>query len=339
MKIKYSFYSPIIVLLLSLLACSTPTSTKYSFGGRAFGTTYSIQYYSPQLLDLQPGVDSLIALVNSSVSTYQDDSIISRINKGDSTVLVDPIFSTVFELSREVHRNSSGYFDPTIGVLRNAYGFGDDAPLEVIDSTRLDSMMRFVGFEKVSLQSNGTVQKEHPFIYIDFNAVAKGYGIDLIGEFLSDKGLENYLVELGGEIVARGINLDKEKSWAVGIERVDSPRENRQLQASLTLSDMAMASSGNYRKYRVDSLTGKKYVHTIDPITGLALQGDVTSATIVASDCATADAYATACMAMGLERSVRMLEGLDGIEAYLTYEENGETKVFLTDGMVGLLLD
>ena len=174
--------------------------------GDAFGTTYHIQLYSNGKTDFKKGVDSVIAIVNHSLSTYIYDSDISKINRGDSTVVVDSLFREVFELSSEIHRKTKGYFDPTIGVLRNAYGFGDTKPLRSIDAETLDSLMQYVGFQKVELKPDGTISKEHPQIYFDFNAVAKGYAVDRIGAFLDSRGIENYLVELGGEILAKGSN-------------------------------------------------------------------------------------------------------------------------------------
>ncbi len=331
------YYAFIIVLILG---CESPEPELSVYSGNAFGTTYTIQLYTSELPDIEKGLDSVFYVVNKSVSTYMPDSDISRINAGDSTVVVDKIFTDVFELSSEVHKQSQGYFDPTIGVLRNAYGFGDVKPLEKIDSDVLDSLMQFVGFGKVNLTEANTIRKTLPEVYFDFNAVAKGYGIDCIGRYLESEGIKDYLVELGGEILARGTHLSKEKLWTVGIESVDSEIGDRSYQETIQLSDQAMASSGNYRKFRIDSVTGQRYVHTLNPLTGSAEKSDVTSATIVAEDCATADAYATACMAMGLSKAQQMLSQLGGVEAYLTYNDSlGVPKVYMTRGFKDLLSD
>lgn len=321
-----------IMLLLIIMGCSKSQPNLYALKGEAFGTTYSIQYYNLEPLELQSGIDSVIQAVNQSVSTYLPDSDISKVNRGDSTLVTDQIFAQVFKLSERVYQESEGYFDPTIGVLRNAYGFGDVKPLEVIDSLVLDSLMQMVGFEKVHLRDDGRIVKDHPGIYFDFNAVAKGYGIDLLAAYLNDRNLSDYLIELGGEIVAKGNNLNREGPWVVGIEAINSPMEDRSFQASLQITDMGMASSGNYRKYRVDPNTGKRYVHTINPLTGEALQSDLTSATVLASSCAEADAYATTFMAMGYERSLNLLDQLDGVEAYLTYQEGEDVRIYATPG-------
>jgi len=308
--------------------------------GEAFGTTYSIQYYPTKSFDAEKGVDSVIYVVNKSVSTYMPESDISKINKGDSTIVVDAIFKEVFRLSEVVYTNSGHYFDPTVGVLRNAYGFGDEEALVSLDQSVIDSLLQYVGFEKVSIKANGTVLKEHPEIYFDFNAVAKGYGIDLIGGFLSSEGVDDYLIELGGEILAKGHHKSKNKSWAVGVEHPDSKVNDRIATTAIQLNDKGMAGSGNYRKFRVDSLTGKKFVHTLNPITGSAEQNNLTSATVVANSCAEADAYATACMALGLEAAKKMIEQTEGVEAYLTYiEEDTASAVFISEGFKELMLD
>jgi len=333
--IKQLFFLSIIVFFFS---CRNETEEPMVLKGNAFGTTYSIQYFSEAPLEAEKGIDSVIYRVNKSVSTYIPKSDISRINRGDTTVVTDAIFKEVFRVSETVYTNSKGYFDPTIGVLRNAYGFGDEKPLERMDSITLDSLRKFVGFRKVRILSNGTVRKDHPEIYFDFNAIAKGYGIDLIGSYLESKGVENYLIELGGELLAKGQNLVKGKSWLAGVEAIDSELESRSVSAIIRLDDRAMAASGNYRKFRIDSASGQKYVHTINPLTGMAEQNDVTSATVVAPTCALADAYATTFMAMGLQRSKALLPMLDQIEAYITYvDADNNPKEFITDGFRKLL--
>lgn len=323
----------VIFSVFVILSCGNKTPQKFVIQGEAFGTTYTIQTYSLENIPLEKGVDSVIYQVNKSVSIYLPNSDISKINKGDTTIVVDKIFQDNFHISAEVHKNTNGYFDPTIGVLRNAYGFGDTKPLKKIDSLTLDSLLQFVGYDKVSLSAENKIIKQYPEIYFDFNAVAKGYGIDQIGNFLEAKGINNYLIELGGEILTKGKNLDKNKNWVVGIENVDSQLEDRSYSSTVTLQNEAMAASGNYRKFRIDSLTGKKYVHTLNPITGSAEKSDVTSATVIASTCAVADAYATSFMALGLEKSKEVLKNLNGIDAYLTYnDKNNEEQVFITEG-------
>lgn len=332
----------ILLFLLSLVLIScTKTATEATIlQGKAFGTTYAIQYFSETEFDAEKGIDSIIYTVNKSVSTYLPKSDISKINQGDTTVVTDTIFRDVYRVSETVFKASDGYFDPTVGILRNAYGFGDMAPIVEIDSVVLDSLRRFVGFNKVQLLDDGRVRKQYPEIYFDFNAVAKGYGIDRIGAFLEANGVTDYLIELGGELLAKGINQSKQQPWIVGIEAVDSDIENRSYKATIRLENSGMASSGNYRKFRINPRTGKKYVHTINPHTGFAQESDVTSAAVVAPTCALADAYATAFMSMGFESAKNIAEQIVGVEAYLTYLDDSDTpQVFMTAGFEALLVE
>jgi thiamine biosynthesis lipoprotein len=323
----------LIPVLLLFVFCEKKEPRPFFLQGDAFGTTYNIQFYSERDIDFKKGLDSVIDAVNHSVSTYIPDSDISKVNQGDSTLVVDSIFKEVFEISEEVNKKTNGYFDPTIGVLRNAYGFGDVKPLKEIDSITLDSLMEYVGFHKVNINPDGTVSKEYPQIYFDFNAVAKGYGIDCLGRYLESKGVNDYLIELGGEILTKGENLEKKQKWVVGIEAVDSELEDRSYEATVTLKNEGMASSGNYRKFRIDSLTGKKYVHTLNPLSGSAEMSDITSSTVIAPTCAVADAYATSFMALGMKKSRQLLKSLPNVEAYLTFNDSlNNHQVFMTEG-------
>ncbi len=316
-----------------LTSCSDSKPQLYSLQGQVFGTTYGISYFSENpSLGLEAALDSTFLAINRSVSTYLPNSDISKINSGDSTVVIDDIFKDNFLLSAQIFKETGGYFDPTIGVLRNAYGFGDTAPIEQLDVATLDSLRVLVGFQKVSLTADNTIKKEYPGIYFDFNAVAKGYAIDRISVVFNGLQIDNYLIELGGEIRAGGKNLEKGKPWVVGIEAVDSELSNRSLAAKVSLNNKAMASSGNYRKYRIDAVTGQKYVHTINPLTGSAEKSDLTSATVFAPTCAEADAYATSFMAMGITRSLRLLPALKNVQVYLTYvDSSGNSRVFISE--------
>lgn len=323
----------ILPVIFLFLFCEKKEPQPIFLQGDAFGTTYNIQLYSEKNIDFKKGLDSVINAVNHSVSTYIPESDISKVNNGDSTLVVDSIFREVFEISDEVNKKTNGYFDPTIGVLRNAYGFGDVKPLKNIDSTTLDSLMKYVGFHKVKLNNDGTISKEYTQIYFDFNAVAKGFGIDCIGRYLESVGVKNYLIELGGEILTKGENIEENQEWVVGIEAVDSALEDRSVEAIVQLKNVGMASSGNYRKFRIDSATGKKYVHTLNPLTGSAEQSDVTSSTVIAPTCGLADAYATSFMALGLEKSKELLKNLPDVDAYLTFNDSlNNHQVFMTDG-------
>ncbi len=307
--------------------------------GNAFGTTYTIQYFTNSNFEAQKQIDSVLYRVNKSMSTYIYQSDISKINRGDSTIVVDALFKDVWQISEIVHKNSLGYFDPTVGSLRNLYGFGDTPYLETINDKVLDSVSALVGFNKVSINKDGTVHKDNPNIYLDFNAVAKGYGIDCLGNMLSSNNITDYIIELGGEVLAKGKNISKNRPWTSAVEAIISQVENREAVVYFTLQDRGLAGSGNYRKYRIDDTTGKKYVHTINPLTGLAEQNNVTSATIIAPTCALADAYATACMAMGFEKAKAMLETLKDVDGYVTYvDANQAPQSYSTKGFEDLIL-
>ena len=293
--LKYSFRFLIFTFFIATIVCCNPGPDSYvknmSFGG-ALGTSYSITYLTERELDIQSEIDSVFEVINHSMSTYIPDSDISKINNGDATVRVDQMFREVFELSQEVHDNTNGYFDPTVGALVNAWGFGP-GDIVKMDSSKVDSILQFVGLDKVRLNSDGTIAKKDPRIFMDFNAIAKGYAIDRLAILLDQKDIGNYLIEVGGEIISKGENKIKNKSWIVGI---DDPQieEGRRLKLTLQLADKAMASSGNYRKFRVDSITGQKYVHTIDPKTGYTRDSQILAVSVIANSCAKADAYATA---------------------------------------------
>jgi len=330
----------LLIGIMFLASCNEEVSKTNYIEGEAFGTTYHIQFFTGDKREIQKGVDSVVAVVNHSVSTYIFESDISKINRGDSTVVIDDIFREAYDISKEVHEKSEGYFDPTIGVLRNAYGFGDTAPLKNIDKKVLDSLMQYVGFHKVKINDDGTVFKKHPQIYFDFNAVAKGTGIDNIGRYMESQGITDYLIELGGEILTKGKNIDKDKDWVVGIEIPESDIDDRTYKSAVKLKNVGMAASGNYRKFRIDSASGKKYVHTLNPLTGSAEMSDVTSATVIATTCGEADAYATAFMAMGLQKSKDLLNDLPKIEAFLTYTDSLNHQAdFITKGFRKMMLE
>lgn len=326
----------IITLLALCLGCAPEQWVKNQHVGQALGTTYAITFIADRQLDYQVEIDSVFAAVNQSMSTYIPTSDISKINDGDSFVVVDAMFKEVFLLSKEVYQKTNGYFDPTVGVLVDAWGFGPGKQQEM-DSTTVDSLLQFVGWEKVQLKSDNTVSKKYAGIRFDFNAIAKGYAIDRLGKTLDQREIDNYLIEVGGEILAKGINVISDKPWSVGID--DPQVENgRRLKKIIALKDRAMASSGNYRKFRVDPDTGKKYVHTIDPKTGYTKNSNVLATSVIADDCATADAFATAFMVMELEESKELLKEHASLEAYIIYlDEKGETQEFMTNGFEALV--
>ncbi|MCM4154795.1 FAD:protein FMN transferase [Gramella sp. AN32] len=318
---------------LFLFSCNPKNGLGQVYTGEALGTTYNIQFFSEGPLEnFESSLDSIFSVINHSLSTYTTKSDISKINRGDTLVVVDDHFRKVFEASKDVYNKSQGYFDPTVGILVNAYGFGPGKPIKQLDRPVLDSLQQLVGFNNIELSTDNTIQKKDAMIYLDFNAIAKGYTIDVIADFLESNDVDNYLVELGGELRAKGKNLDKDANWVVGIDDPMQQEGDRVLKATLELNNSAMATSGNYRKFREDSLTGQKFVHTINPLTGKAEKSNLLSASVLAETCMMADGYATAFMAMGFESSRDLAEKLD-IQVYLVYSsENGQVKIYNSPG-------
>lgn len=329
----------LMVLVMAMTSCAK-TPDKYirnTNAGGALGTSYSIIYLADRELDFKREIDSVFNVVNQSLSTYIATSDISRINQGED-VVVDQMFKEVFALSNEIYDKTDGYFDPTVGILVNAWGFGPGKKI-AMDSTKVDSLMHWVGLNKVRLTAENHLIKQYPNTYLDFNAIAKGYAIDRLAEMMDLKGIDDYLIEVGGELVGKGINQIKRKPWVVGI---DDPQieEGRRLKILIHLKDMALASSGNYRKFRIDSITGEKYVHTIDPKTGYTKNSKTLGVTVLAGSCAEADAYATAFMAMDLERCKEVLTAHKELEAYVIYlDDEGQTKEYMTPGFQKLVAE
>jgi len=318
--------------LLWLLYCCSPNPTEAKrMQGFALGTSYNILYVAElSEEEAQQGLDSLLYLLNKSLSTYLPESDISKINRGDSTIVVDKHFRKVFEKATEVWKATAGHFDPTVGALVNAYGFGPERSINIVSKEQRDSLLSLTGWQKVGLSPNQTVAKAAPNIYIDFNALAKGYVVDQVGDFLHRKGAADYMVEIGGEIVAKGNSPKSQKAWKIAI---DDPRqgEERRFLQTLLLQDQALASSGNYRKYWVDSVTAQRYVHSINPLTGSAHKTNILSTSVKAPDCMTADAWATALMVLPLEEGQALIQNQPNIEALWTLADGDDFLVLTSE--------
>ena len=325
----------ILLAVFSLLQSCEKRPKSIQLSGNALGTTFHIKYFGEK--NYAKAIDSTINTVNASLSTYHKNSLISRINQGDTTVIIDKMFKDVYSISKKVYQESNGYFDPTVGVLVNAWGFGPEKEFNQLNKSTIDSLMQYVGFDKIKLVNNKII-KANKNIYIDFNADAKGYAIDRIGALFKQKHIANYIIELGGEILAKGKNMASIKAWTVAIDNPNQ-KETNKLIAQVQLYDEAMATSGNYRKFKIDKKTGARYVHTINAKTGYAQQSDILSASVIVKDCGTADAYATTLMALGLEKSKEFLAKHPEIDAYLIYSKNGKTKVFSTKGFAERLVE
>ena len=329
------------ILILAFLISSC-TNSFQTIDGFTQGTTYHIIYEKDGAFGKSPekmqfDIEYLFEDFDLSLSSYVPGSIISRINNNDPEVVVDDYFKTVFFKSQEVYKISGGSFDITVGPLVNAWGFGPENQTQA-DSLLIDSLLQYVGMDKIKL-SGDKVVKESDGIKLDVNAIAQGYSVDVVCEFLEKRKIENYLVEIGGELRSKGTKLLNEP-WRVGI---DKPYENnlipgQNLQVILKLEDCSLATSGNYRKFYEKD--GIKYSHSINPKNGYPVMDTLLSATIIANDCMTADAYATACMVMGFSESMNFIQKMSGIEAYLIYSgENGEFKIWKTEGFKDLILE
>ncbi len=318
-----------IISFVLLISCNQDSNKIIRIAGKAQGTTYHISYVSADNSNYKPGIDSLLKEIDLSLSTYVPVSIISRINKNDSNVLADKYFTEVFNKSIKVSERTGGLFDVTVGPIINAWGFGFTKKANV-DSAMIDSLLQFVGYKMVRLEGNKVV-KSKPQIVLDFNAIAQGYSVDVLASYLGNKGISNYLVELGGEVKAKGKKNNNEY-WKVGIDQPnETSTDERPLQAVINLRNKALATSGNYRKFYTEN--GKKYAHIINPFTGYPAKHSLLSATVIAGDCMTADAYATAFMVMGLERSKQFLSDNKNLrlEVYFIYDENGGWKTYTSE--------
>jgi thiamine biosynthesis lipoprotein len=320
-----------VILLAYIIGLIRKQGEYVSVAGFTQGTTYHITYESKSGENLQNLVDSLLADFDMSLSIYQPNSLISRFNRNESGTRADEKFTTVFDKSSEVNKVTNGAFDITVGPIVNALGFGNTDTLQV-DSTMIDSLLQYVGMEKVRLQDDILI-KQDSGILLDVNAIAQGYSVDLVAELLEKMNIRNYMVEIGGEVRVRGKN-ERKQMWRIGI---DKPSEGNMipganLQAIIALDNRSLATAGNYRKFYEKN--GIKYVHTINPKTGFPVVSKLLSATVVAKDCMTADAYDTALMVMGLEKSIEFLNENKFLDAFLIYaDQEGRFRVYTTKGL------
>jgi thiamine biosynthesis lipoprotein len=287
--------------------------------GRAFGTYYKIVYESPDGESLESEIREVLHAFDLSLSVFNDSSIISRINRNDSTVVVDDYFRTVFETGQRVSEISNGAFDMTVAPLVNAWGFGFSREDNVTPKL-IDSLLKNVGYEKIRLEGDRVI-KDNPAVMLDASAIAKGYACDIVAAFLDSREIENYMVEIGGEVVVKGRN-EKKMPWAIGITKPmdETTMMRTELQNIVYMESGGRATSGNYRQYYYKD--GKKYAHTIDPHTGYPTGNSLLSATVIAPNCMLADAYATAFMVLGLEHSLLLADYMPDIEAYFIYSDS-----------------
>lgn len=321
----------ICLLSVVMFACNRRSAEQQfvNFQGVVFGTYYSVSYYSDKAVDYQESIDSLFLVFNQSLSYYNPASLISQINLGE-TDQPDDFFKTVFERSREISSATDGAFDATVSPLVNAWGFGFKNR-EKITPELIDSLLDFVGYEKAFLEHDRLVKLDER-VQFDFNAIAKGYAADVAGSFLESKGIEVYLVEIGGDLLAKGAKPDGSK-WRIGLEiPAETPDAPQEWEYLVEIQDQGVATSGNYRRYFEEN--GKRFSHTIDPFTGYPVTHSLLSVSVFAADAMTADAYATAFMVMGLEKAKAFVASRESLEAYfISADPEGGFSSYASSGL------
>ncbi len=342
---KKLFY--FICLSLFLLSCKSEQKVKSSYiqlQGKTMGTTYNINYESN--INYQKGIDSVLTVVNSEVNTYDPNSTISKFNQSetgiDLAVAVNDTkndlyptrkhFIENFITAKIIYEKTQGAFDPTVMPLVNYWGFGytPKKPIDAVDTMKVDSLKAFIGMNKVSYEGT-QLKKPMAGIQLDFSALAKGYGVDEVGRYLESKGINNYMVEIGGEARAKGKN-DKGEYWNMGVSTPDELARLTALIAAVRLNNESIATSGNYRNFY--EVNGVKYSHTINPKTGFPERNNLLSATIIAENCMLADALATSCMVLGLEGAKKLVADIKNVEAYFIFSnQEGKMEAYLTSGL------
>ena len=334
---KYLYTLCIAVLVT---ACGmTPKENIYYIKGEAQGTTYGITYIAKAPVE-KAAIDSILQVIDLSMSTYIDNSLISKINRGEN-LPIDPHFEKVFSASFDIYLQSKGAFDPSIGQLINAWGFGKKENHTPPTQKQIDSLLALTGMDKVhyiDTPRGAFIKKDNPNIQLNFNAIAQGYTSDVIAEYFLSKQISNFIVEVGGELVIHGRNTLKNKPWRIGIDNpLQKPDEDREIVATVELTDCGLATSGNYRKLWRDSLTGQKYVHTINPKTGRPQPSNLLSATVIAPSAMLADGYATTLMALGgIEKAKDFLAQHKELKAVLLYSDEvhkGQIQKYVTENL------
>ena len=326
-KWHYPFLAFLIIGTIIILSQSKPAKPEYRTAqGLVFGTRYNITYLYNA--DLKPEIEHTMALVDSALSMFNEQSTISAVNRSASIQVADTMFLKVYRRAMEISDLTHGAFDITVAPAVNAWGFGFKHAENIRQAT-IDSLLEITGYGKIHEQ-NGLITKDDPRIMLDCSAIAKGFGSDMVAQTLRSKGISDYMVEIGGEIVVSGHN-PKGNKWNIGISKPvdDSLSVNNELQTVIAVTDIAMATSGNYRNFYVKD--GRKYAHTIDPHTCMPVSHSLLSATVFASDCATADALATSMMVMGLDSAQALLARHPEFQAYLIYQTpDGSLATFST---------
>ena len=334
-KKKLIWQLPFLTLLIvgTILIIRQQQATPYhKNSGLIFGTTYNITYQHGD--DLHKEILDKLKEVDATLSMFNEKSVIARVNSNQRPELT-PMFLEVFQEAQKISKETNGAFDITVGPLVNAWGFGFKNE-QLPDKHAVDSLMTLVGYKKVKTDGKRIIKKD-PRITMDFSAIAKGYGVDVVARLMDEAGVKNYLIEIGGEVITKGIS-EKRLPWKIGVTKpTDDPlADGSELQTVLNLTDKAMATSGNYRNFYYKGK--RKYAHTIDPKTGYPVQHSILSATVITNCCMEADAYATAFMVMGLEKAQKVLEKHPEIMVYFIYDKNGQNDVWFSPSLKDKIL-
>lgn len=317
-----------ILVLIVLASCGNQSMVEHEYQGNTQGTYFHIKYYSNDTEDLNHQIDSILQDFDRMASIYNDSSVISQINRGEEPKLSEE-FIELFNRSMQISKESNGNFDITVGQLVEAWGFFKKANSNP-DSAQVDSILQYIGYQKVSLE-NGKVIRYYNQTRFDFNAIAQGYSVDIVCDFLTKERVENYIVEIGGEVRVKGEKPNKEP-WIVGIEKpADDPTAEQEIFRKLSVSDISIATSGSSRKFYIKD--GVKYSHTINPHTGYPVSHTLLSVTVIAKECMDADAWATAFMVMGIEKSKEILKDKPDMDAFFIYSD--KDGILQTDSTAG----
>jgi len=327
-NLRKSFFALSFLILFS--SCSNKIQP-YNLSGYTFGTYYDIKFFSESKNFDESDLESIFLEFDSSLSTYISSSIISKINS-NIEYFVDDLFIDVYNKSKGIYESTEGYFDPTIGLLLEYYGFGPPNNFD-FKKYSFSEILSSVGFDKTRLSSD-IIIKDNKLTKLDFNAIAQGYAVDIVASAMDKKNINNYLIDIGGEIRSKGSNINKNEFWKVAINNPDLNSEDKYYKI-LNLNNLSIATSGNYRNYKIDSITKKKYVHVINPITGKSEQGNILSVSVLSKSCFKADAYATAMMLGDIEYAIDLTNRLWEIESFIIYvDSNNDITDYSSDGFM-----
>ncbi len=344
---NHSFLGYLLISIIIFSACkpephAEATVTDYArFNGKTMGTTYSVLYQDENRNVYKAEIDSILAAINQEVSTYIEDSDISLFNQSANTATEfhtheNPHFYANLIAAQKIFEQTNGNFDPTVMPLVNYWGFGytEKRTINAADETKIKTLLESVGFATLTLEQEETLitlLKENPATQLDFSAIAKGYAVDVIAQFLKAKNINNFLVEIGGETVCSGESI-RGDNWAIGINIPSREAKTTDVKQIVSITDKGLATSGNYRNYHIAE-DGSIYAHTINPTTGFPEKSNLLSATVIADDCMTADAFATAFMVMGKDKAIELAKKLSNIEIFLIFgTEDGEMNTYNSEG-------